>query len=77
MKTLVICVLLVWSVNVAAFPTSDTHKTKPLTKKQLRIAVTMMVIDRLQAIDIIVPVQMQIARLATPLLKAIIQSTRP
>jgi len=77
MKTLVICVLLVCSMNATAFPLSDTHKTKPLTKKQLRVAVTLMAIDRFKSMHVMQPIQLQLGNASRLMIFRMLTRTLP
>jgi len=62
MKTLAFLLTLIWTSNVFAFPIVDTSNNQTMTRKQKRIAVTLILIERIKAMNPTLPVQLQLIK---------------
>ena len=65
--------LCLWVTNAAAIPIAERHQAKPMTKQELRRLALVLIIERLQRSEKIIPLQLQIKLLIKNATKATIK----
>jgi hypothetical protein len=58
-KSLCCLLVLFWSTTVAAYPLDDLQEAKQISRKQMRIAMTLLAIERVQQVELTLPLPCQ------------------
>ncbi len=67
MRVWAVLVLCLWVTNAAAFPMAERHQSKLMTKQELRRLALILLIERLQHMEKIPPLQLQVVMLGKAL----------